>query len=126
EKREDEHRTTGVVSGGGSGTMALANFINSTTHWAIWGNKSPTLFTSHKVFCAGVEKLCEFTTCQFPQPCLKGDVIAIKIPEEEYQVGLQRCKIHLHGRLILSKGDNLMKFTYLKAKLTNLWSMIGK
>ncbi|KAF1867150.1 hypothetical protein Lal_00049579 [Lupinus albus] len=54
------------------------------------------------------------------------DDVDIKILHEEYQVGLLRCKSHLHGRLILSKGDTPLKFNELKEKLTSLWSMIGK
>ncbi|KAF1888147.1 hypothetical protein Lal_00039187 [Lupinus albus] len=77
-----------------------------------------------KCFVQVLKNSCEFATSQLPQPCLKGDVIAIKIPEEEYQV--QRCKSHLRERLILSKGDNPLKFKDLKAKLTTLWIMIGK
>ncbi|KAF1877203.1 hypothetical protein Lal_00011973 [Lupinus albus] len=57
---------------------------------------------------------------QLPQPYTKGDTIAVKIPEEEYQAGLQRCKTHLHGRVILSKGDAPIKFPDLKAKLSVL------
>ncbi|KAF1872494.1 hypothetical protein Lal_00016795 [Lupinus albus] len=61
-----------------------------------------------------------------PQPCIKGDVVAVKIPEAAYQAGLQRCKTHLHGRLILAKGDKPTKFVELKSKLKDLWSMVGK
>ncbi|XP_019460018.1 PREDICTED: uncharacterized protein LOC109359778 [Lupinus angustifolius] len=57
---------------------------------------------------------------------VKGNAIAIKIPEDEYQAGLQRCKTHLHGRLIFSKGDTPLKFLDLKTKLSSLWSMVGK
>ncbi|KAF1864422.1 hypothetical protein Lal_00021843 [Lupinus albus] len=52
-----------------------------------------------------------------PQPCVNGDVVAVKIPEAAYQAGLQRCKNHLHGRLILAKGTQPTKFVELKSKL---------
>ncbi|KAF1898253.1 hypothetical protein Lal_00033019 [Lupinus albus] len=45
--------------------------------------------------------------------------------QEEFQAGLLRCKSHVHGRLILSKGDTPLKFNELKEKLMSLWSMIG-
>ncbi|KAF1869764.1 hypothetical protein Lal_00017340 [Lupinus albus] len=54
---------------------------------------------------------------KFPKPYIKGDAIAIKIPEEEYQAYLQRCKNHLHRHLILSNGDATIKFVDLKSKL---------
>ncbi|XP_019435933.1 PREDICTED: uncharacterized protein LOC109342397 [Lupinus angustifolius] len=69
--------------------------------------------------------MCDISISQLPQPCIKGDVTAIKILQEEYQAGLQRCKTHLHGRLILSKGDSPLTFTELKAKLQSLWNVIG-
>ncbi|KAF1888014.1 hypothetical protein Lal_00024025 [Lupinus albus] len=79
-----------------------------------------------KSFAQAVKSSCDFSLSQLPQPCIKGDAIAIKIPEAEYQAGLQRCKNHLHGRLILSKGDTPIKFADLKGKLLSLWGMIGK
>lgn len=51
-------------------------------------------------------------------PCLKGDALAIKIPEDEYKAGLESCKNNLHGRLLLSKGD-------LRSKLEKLWNPLG-
>ena len=32
-------------------------------------------------------------------------MVSIQIPKEVYLVGLEDCKNHLHGRLILNKGD---------------------
>ncbi|KAF1880119.1 hypothetical protein Lal_00022248 [Lupinus albus] len=61
-----------------------------------------------------------------PQPCIKGDAIAIKIPEADYQDGLKWCKNHLHGRVILVKRDTPFRFADLKFKLHSLWLMIGK
>ncbi|XP_019432836.1 PREDICTED: uncharacterized protein LOC109339775 [Lupinus angustifolius] len=78
-----------------------------------------------KSFAQALKATCDISISQLPQPCIKGDAIAIKIPEEEYQAGLQRCKTHLHGRLILSKGDSPIRFTELRTKLQSLWNMIG-
>ncbi|XP_019429250.1 PREDICTED: uncharacterized protein LOC109336882 [Lupinus angustifolius] len=82
--------------------------------------------TAKKSFAQALKNSCNFTISQLPQPCIKGEAIAIKIPEEDYQAGLQRCKNHLHGRLILSKGDNMLKFLDLKEKLAWLWCKLGK
>ena len=32
-------------------------------------------------------------------------MIAVQIDEADYLAGLEDCKTHLHGRVILSKGD---------------------
>ncbi|XP_019431188.1 PREDICTED: uncharacterized protein LOC109338411 [Lupinus angustifolius] len=82
--------------------------------------------TTKKSFAQALKNSRDIAVSQLPQPCIKGDAIAIKIPEEDYQAGLQRCKNHLHGRLILTKGDKPIKFVDLKAKLTSLWNMLGK
>ncbi|MCH82656.1 hypothetical protein A2U01_0003467 [Trifolium medium] len=34
---------------------------------------------------------------QFPQPCVKGDGLAISISEDEYITGIEMCKHNLHG-----------------------------
>ncbi|KAF1859052.1 hypothetical protein Lal_00000876 [Lupinus albus] len=73
-----------------------------------------------KSFAQVLNNNVELNTSQLPQLCLKGDAIAIKIPEEDYQAVLQKCKTNLHGRLILSEGDTPIKFTYMRAKLPSL------
>ncbi|XP_019431608.1 PREDICTED: uncharacterized protein LOC109338759 [Lupinus angustifolius] len=79
-----------------------------------------------KSFAQAVTNSAHVSVSHLPQPCLKRDAIAIKIIEVDYQAGLQRCKSHLHGRLVLAKGDKPLKFVELKEKLTSLWSKIGK
>ncbi|XP_019433071.1 PREDICTED: uncharacterized protein LOC109339967 [Lupinus angustifolius] len=70
-----------------------------------------------KSFAQVVTNNCDISLSQLPQPYLKGDSIAVKIPEDEYQAGLKRCKNHFHGRIIFSKGDTPTKFLDLKDKL---------
>lgn len=82
--------------------------------------------TLKKTFAQVLGHTCDIASSQLPQPCMKGDVVAIKIPEAEYQAGLQRCKSHLHGRIILTKGDTPLKFLDLKNKFSSLWNMVGK
>ncbi|KAF1858694.1 hypothetical protein Lal_00044727 [Lupinus albus] len=49
-------------------------------------NQTPLQKTpSHKTFAQTLMNKVELNTSQLPQPCLKGDVIAIKIPKEDYQ-----------------------------------------
>ncbi|XP_019447216.1 PREDICTED: uncharacterized protein LOC109350434 [Lupinus angustifolius] len=78
-----------------------------------------------KTFAQALGETCDISSSQLPQPCIKGDAVAIKIPEAEYLAGLQRCKLHLHGRIILSKGDTPLKFLDLKSKLSTMWNMIA-
>lgn len=69
---------------------------------------------------------CDIRISQLLRPCVKGDAVVIKIPEDEYKASLEQCKNNLHGRSILSKGDALVKFVDLKAKLSSLWKSIGQ
>lgn len=40
----------------------------------------------------------------------------IKISEDEYKVGLEECKNHLYGKLILSNENSPIKLDNLRAK----------
>ncbi|KAF1859805.1 hypothetical protein Lal_00027987 [Lupinus albus] len=73
----------------------------------------PTTSIHKKSFTQALKNSCDVPISQLPQPCIKGDVIAIKIREEEYQAGLQRCKTHLHG--------TKMKKLFLKC-----WTLLGR
>jgi len=43
----------------------------------------------------------------------------LRIDEADYLAGLEDCKTHLHGRIILSKGMDLTK------KLQPVWKALG-
>ncbi|XP_029129942.1 uncharacterized protein LOC114916720 [Cajanus cajan] len=60
-----------------------------------------------------------------PKPCWKGDSLAIKIPEDAYREGLARCSTHLHGRVLLAKGQQPLKVDELKARLSKVWKHIA-
>lgn len=79
-----------------------------------------------KSFAQALQNLCDVPYSQLPRPCIKGDALSIKILEEEYKAGLEECKMHLHGRLIMSKGDNPIKNQDLHSKLSSLWKPIGQ
>ncbi|CAL0318467.1 unnamed protein product [Lupinus luteus] len=116
--------------------MADSNNIEPLIPWNFLGNHESTPLAatpgpatathSKKSFAQAVKNSCDIALSQLPQPCIKGEAIAIKIPEEDYQEGLKRCKTHLHGRIIFSKGDSPLKFEELRAKLISLWNKIGK
>ncbi|XP_019460143.1 PREDICTED: uncharacterized protein LOC109359903 [Lupinus angustifolius] len=52
--------------------------------------KPNTQSLSKPSFLQALKGLGEVSISQLPLPCVKGDAIAIKIPEAEYQAGLQR------------------------------------
>ncbi|MCI55944.1 pectin acetylesterase, partial [Trifolium medium] len=79
-----------------------------------------------KSFADAVNNVCDIPTSQLPLPVVKGNNIAISMPEDEYQVGLATLKHNLHGRIIWTKGSTPLKVGDLKAKLSPLWKSLGK
>lgn len=69
--------------------------------------------------------VCQIPTYQLPQPCYKGDHLAISIPENEYLVGIDVCKHNIHGREIWPKGSSLLTVVVSRNKLTQLWNKLG-
>lgn len=70
--------------------------------------------------------VCGISLSQLPTPCLKGDRLAITIMEDEYALGVEACKHHLHGRVVWSKGTQPLTVVALKYKLMEIWSAIVK
>jgi len=60
----------------------------------------------HKTFAHALTNLCEISQAQLSQAVIKGDGLAIQIPEEEYSDGIDACKLNLHGRIILPKRNS--------------------
>lgn len=79
-----------------------------------------------KTFVQAVSNTCDISNGQLPRHCIKGEAISIKISEEEYLVGLESCKNHLHSRIILTKRSKPLKASELRAKLSSVWDSIGK
>lgn len=79
-----------------------------------------------KFFVEAVNNVCDFPISQLPQLIVKGDMISIIIPNEEYLVGLASCKHNLHGRIIWPKGSVPLKVEVLKQKLSVIWVSLGK
>lgn len=78
-----------------------------------------------KSFAQALGNSCAVPASQLPKPCLKGDEISIKILENEYLAGLEGCRNHQHGRIMLSKGNTPLKLVDLRRKLLSLWRKIG-
>lgn len=76
-----------------------------------------------KTFGQAVSNSFDIPFSQPLKPCLKGNELAIKISESEYQAGVQDCRNILYGRLTLSKGDSPMKLNDLRVKLLKIWRL---
>ncbi|KAK2434847.1 hypothetical protein QL285_019959 [Trifolium repens] len=77
---------------------------------------------NQKSFAQALTNVCDIPASQLPQPCVKGDRLAISIPDEEYLVGLNVCKHNLHGRVVWPKGSTPLTVVALKNKLTPIWT----
>ncbi|KAL2327418.1 hypothetical protein Fmac_020845 [Flemingia macrophylla] len=72
-------------------------------------------------FALAVQRTCDVPCNLLPQPCRKGDKIAVVIPEDEYSEGLKACKNCLHGRISVPKGASPPKYRELQECLRKLW-----
>jgi hypothetical protein len=79
-----------------------------------------------KTFAQALTNLCDIPLSQLPQLVVKGDRLAIEIPETLYQVGLEACKHNLHGRILWPKGSTPLSVVALKAKLSLIWKDFSK
>jgi hypothetical protein len=70
--------------------------------------------------------LCDIPLSQFQQPVVKGDRLAIEIPEAAYEAGLEACKHNLHGRILWPKGSTPLSVVALKAKLALIWKDLSR
>jgi len=64
--------------------------------------------------------------CDSPMLCLPpkvriGDKVRIKITHKVYEAKLEECKSHLHGCVMLQKGDPPLTSKILEQKLDSLW-----
>lgn len=79
-----------------------------------------------KSFADAVNNVCDIPFSQLPKPVIKGDEVAIAIPDDEYLIGLAACKHNLHGRVLWPKGTIPLKVGALKSKLSILWKSLGR
>jgi len=78
-----------------------------------------------KTFAQTLGATCDIPLSELPTPCIKGDMIVVRIDETNYLAGLEDCKTHLHGRVILSKGDKPLTHLNLTKKLQLVWKALG-
>ncbi|GAU37905.1 hypothetical protein TSUD_163420 [Trifolium subterraneum] len=86
----------------------------------------PEIQKSQKSFAQAVSNVCEIPQSQLPQACVKGDRLAISIPEEDYSAGVEACKFNLHGRIIWPKGTTPLTVTAVKSRLTPIWKDVRR
>ncbi|MCH93321.1 hypothetical protein A2U01_0014270, partial [Trifolium medium] len=89
-------------------------------------SKQPEPVKTQKSFAQAVSNVCEIPLSQFPQACVKGDRLAIPIPEEDYMAGIDACKHNLHGRIIWPRGATPLTVADLKIKLSSIWKGLSK
>ncbi|CAK8542446.1 unnamed protein product [Lathyrus sativus] len=88
--------------------------------------KAVNLEKQTKSLVEAVNNVCNILLSQLLKLCVKGDMLAIVIPEEEYHLGLEACKHNLHGRIFWPKCVTSLMVQSLKSKLLSLWNSIGK
>jgi hypothetical protein len=79
-----------------------------------------------KTFAQALTSLCDIPASQLQQPVVKGDRLAIEIPDAAYQAGLDACKHNLHGRILWPKGSSPLSVVALKEKLSIIWKGLSK
>jgi hypothetical protein len=89
-------------------------------------NSTDPSIPSHKTFAQAVNNICDIPLSQLPQPVVKGDRLAIEIPENFYLAGLEACKHNLHGRVIWPKGSTPLSVGALKDKLSLIWKDLSR
>ncbi|XP_068503997.1 uncharacterized protein [Phaseolus vulgaris] len=78
-----------------------------------------------KTYAQALGNTCDIPLFQLPTPCIKGDMVVIRVDEEDYLAGLEDCKTHLHGRIMLSEGDKPLTHLALTKKLQLMLKAIG-
>lgn len=100
-----------------SDMIATPKSLNQTVHQQT---------KQHKTFTQALSNVCDIPLSQLPKSCLKGGDVAIQIPDEEYEAGLEACKHNLQGRIIWLKGSSPITVESLRAKLFVLWKALHR
>jgi len=72
----------------------------------VFPNKKASIISGQrKTFAQVLGNTCDIPLTQLPTPCIKGDMVVVRVDEAYYLADLEDCKTHLHDWIILSKGD---------------------
>lgn len=74
-----------------------------------------------KTFAQAVIAPFDPTPCCPPLKVRIGNQVRIRITQLVYEAELDDCKSHLHGRVVLQKGETPLTAMTLKQKLDGLW-----
>jgi len=77
-----------------------------------------------KTFAQALGNTSDIPLSQLPTPWIKGNMVVVRVEEEDYLAGLEDCKNHLHGRIIFSKGDTPLTHLDLTKKLQLVWKTL--
>ena len=100
--------------------------------WTCWKNceisPAKTVYdklSQRKTFAQALGTTCDIPLSELPTPCIKGDMIVVRINEGDYLAGLEDRKTYLHFRVILPKGDKSLTHMDLTKKLQPVWKALG-
>ena len=106
----------------------LSQFINTLgflkENEVIPIKKAVTMQGHRKTYAQALGNTCGIPLSHLSTPCIKGDMVAIRVEEEYYLADLEDCRTHLHGQIILSKGDKPLTHLALTKKLQLVWNAI--
>jgi len=64
---------------------------------------------------------CDIPLNQLPPKVIMRDTVRVKITQAELDSSISDCRMNLHGRITLAKGDPLLTSLAMKNKLCRLW-----
>lgn len=80
----------------------------------------PKTSEPRKSFAQVLSDSCDIPLNQLPPKVIMGDAVRVKITQAELDYGIYDCRMNLHGRITLAKGDTPLTFMALKNKLCRL------
>jgi len=83
-----------------------------------------TTFVKKKMFAQVLNNTSDIPLSQLPSPYLKGDLVFVHIPKEAYLAELEKCKNHLHGRIVFVKEDKPRTHLDVCKKLNLAWKFL--
>jgi len=99
----------------------------SSSHGLVWWIEKGSLIRVYYVrpnedFCSDFGKYMWHSFVLTTYSCIKGDMVVVQVNEADYLVGLEDCKTHLRGQIILSKEDK----PHTHIDLTKICSQCGR
>jgi len=77
-----------------------------------------------KSFAQAVSDSCDSPLHQLPPKVIMGDTVRVCITQNELESSIADCRMSLHGRITLDKGDTPWPTQALQINLSNSWSSL--